>query len=457
MLSLALGACSSGTNVSVRRPEPPEKVFLAPPESEVANIPVSAHAADGEDSFEGTSRLPSAELLPGFALVGPGYRIGETAEVVDYFGQYELRSDVGGLTADGAEVLRLRVHELAAVRALDRVSTAKVFGDAVVRGVERPVTAVRQVADEPKETMSGVPAGVGRFLKRTARNIRDIALDVNDAARDAMDKDEVEPSDENQPGNSERAQKIAKSATLRYIGYNKARRAIARQVNADPYSTNPLLDERLDRLAWASWSGEKLAGLGVGMIGGIVGQALGYARDAYELVWELPPEDLKRRNLNVLADLGIRGKTARDLIRRSKAFTLTQQTEFVELLRLPLFAPARRALFEQALLAEREVHARFLINALRMLLGSERRDAPGATAIVIGASPALVRHDGSHVIALPVDYLSWSPEIAEFAWREDLIGRHNLLLVTGSLSPRTLDAFSQAGWSVRQRMEIGAN
>ena len=31
--------------------------------------------------------------------------------------------------------------------------------------------------------------------------------------------------------------------------------------------------------------------------------SLGYARDAYELVWELPPEDLKRRNLAVLKQL----------------------------------------------------------------------------------------------------------------------------------------------------------
>ena len=56
------------------------------------------------------------------------------------------------------------------------------------------------------------------------------------------------------------------------------------------------------------------------------------------------------------------------------------------------------------------------------------------------------------MIALPVDYLHWTEEIAAFAWRDDLIGRHNLLLVTGVLSPQTLDAFSQAGWTVRERM-----
>lgn len=449
--SFALAACTPGVNVDVRRPREyqsaPQAVMPAPTPQ-----PVAAASVAGD--FEAPPRLPSAQMLPGLALTGAGYRIGEQAQVRDYFGQFELRSDMGGLMADGAQVLRLRVAELGAVRALDRVGYSEVFVAAARRSAERPIEAVRQVGSEPQETATGLPAGIGRYLVRAARNLQELALDLNDAAREALEDDEEdEGNGASHPGTGERAQKIATQATLRYIGYNKARREIARQVGADPYSTNPLLDERLDRLAWAAWSGSKLTGLAIGMVGGLAGQALGYARDAYELVWELPPEDLKRRNLGVLAELGIRGRPARDLVRRSKAFTLTQQTEFIELLRLPLFAPARSQLFELAHGAEREVHARFLIDALRMLLHAANGEAHGARATVVGASPALARSDGSHVIALPVDYLHWAAEIAAFAWREDLIGRHNLLLVTGELSPRALDAFSQAGWSVRERVD----
>ena len=73
---------------------------------------------------------------------------------------------------------------------------------------------------------------------------------------------------------------------------------------------------------------------------------------------------------------------------------------------------------------------------------------------MLGGSPALKRADGSAIVALPVDYLSWTREIAEFAWREDLIGRRNVLLVTGTLSPTALDAFSAAGWTVRERVSL---
>jgi len=444
ILTLALAACTPGVDVDVRRASQ-ESMHFEPP---AANSP-----ADLNGPFEPSPRMRSADLLPGLPLVGPDYQVARRAQVVDYFGQFSLRSSVGILTADGAQVLRLRVREIDAIKALDRVTPTQVFNQAVVRGVEKPVGAVRQVAAEPGATASGLPNGIGRYLHRVALNLRDLALDLNDAARDAIADEDDNEGQGNQSSNTDKAAKITKAAALRYIGYNKARRDIARQVGVDPYSTNPLLVERLDRLAWASWSGAKLVGLSIGLIGGVAGQALGYTRDAYELVWELPPEDLKRRNLLVLEEIGIGGKRARDLIRRGKRFTLTQQTEFVELLRLPLFEPARKALFDLALAAEREVHARFLIDAMRLLIAADKNEAAGARATVVGTSPALRRPDGSFVVALPVDYVHWTAEIAQFAWRDDLIGRKNVLLVTGSLSPLALESFSQAGWTIRERID----
>ena len=447
LLTAMLGACATSGSIAVKPADAPPGLAPAPEQ----------RSADLNGPFETVPRMPSRELVPGLDLSGPGYRISSDAAIVDYYGQFEMRSDMGTLTADGAQELRLRVRELPAVRTLDQVTTTEVFTDAVSRGVEKPAEAVQQVATQPKDTLAGLPQGIGRFLVRSALNIKDLALDINDAAVNARDKSDAEEEEEAasaQERRNARAQKVATSATLNYIGYNKARREIARNVGADPYSTNPLLDERLDRLAWASWSGAKLSGLTIGLIGGVAGQALGYARDAYKLVWELPPEDLKRRNLKVLAELGIAGKSARDLVRRSKAFTLTQQTEFVELLRLPLFAPARGELFDLALAAEREIHARFLIDAMRMLKTvAEDEHRTQAQATVIGASPALRLRDGSYVMAVPVDYLYWSPEIAQFVWRDDLIGKRNRVLVTGSVSPQALDAFSQAGWIVRERID----
>ncbi|MDP1651548.1 MAG: hypothetical protein Q8L56_02380, partial [Rhodocyclaceae bacterium] len=251
-----------------------------------------------------------------------------------------------------------------------------------------------------------------------------------------------------------RGRRLAESSALRYIGYNKARREIARHVGVDPYSSNPLLDERLDRLAWISWSGNVATNLGLGMIGGLAAQAIGVARDAHELVWELPPADLRRRNLRVLAGFGIAGKPARDFT-RNNAFTLTQQTEFVELLRLDSFVGIRVEVFAIALQSEREVHARFLLRSMRML-HREIQKTDRASPTVVGLLPALLRSDGSHTVPLPVDYVHWTAEVAALAQAPELAARHNnLLLVSGRMSKQARHNFSLAGWSIREGVSDG--
>lgn len=450
LLALLLtAACAS------RKPAPPPLAELAEPAPPILLGRSTATAtSSGDERFEPSASAPLNELWPGQSPSGPGYRLPEEVPIVDYLGQFRLRTDVGELEAQGVYELRQRLAELPAARELDRLADTTVFADAVKRGAARPIESARLVVTEPVATVSRLPAGIGHFLQDRLLDIRDFALNVNDAAVRAMDdEDDEQPGEDERPA-SERAKDTATSATLRWIGYQKSRREIARHVGVDPYTTNPLIAERLDALAWSSWTGDKLTGLAWGQVGGFAGEALGVTADARRYAWELPPEDLQRRNLQVLAGLGIEGRPARDLIRRGKAFTLTQQTEFVELLRLPLFDASRLALFRLALLAGREIEGRFIVHSMRLLLLRSREYTEPVATTVLGTTPALVRPDGGYVVALPVDYLHFSPEIARFAWREDFLSLHNELLVTGTLSPTARDAFSQAGWTVRERVPI---
>ena len=40
-------------------------------------------------------------------------------------------------------------------------------------------------------------------------------------------------------------------------------------------------------------------------------------------------------------------------------------------------------------------------------------------------------------VPAPVDYLSWTPQVAEFANRDELLGRKPVLLLAGDASQRT--------------------
>lgn len=449
VLALLVPACAS------RKPAPPPLAQLAEPAPPILlgrGAQPAPDAANGE--FETTARASLEELWPGQDAIGPGYHLPEEVPIVDYLGQFRLRTDVGELEAQGVYELRQRLAELPAARELDRLADTAVFADAVKRGAVRPIESAQLVVTEPVATVTRLPAGIGRFLQDRVLDVRDLALRVNDAAVRAMEDEDEERRGEPERPASERAKDTATSATLRWIGYQKARRDIARHVGVDPYTTNALIAERLDALAWSAWTGDRLTGLAWGQVGGLAGEALGVTADARRYAWELPAEDLQRRNLEVLAGLGIEGRPARDLIRRGRAFTLTQQTEFVELLRLPLFDASRLALFRLALVAGREIEGRFIVHSMRLLLLRSREYSEPVATTVLGTTPALVRPDGGYVVALPVDYLHFSPEIASFAWREDFMRLHNELLVTGTLSPVARDAFSAAGWTVRERVPV---
>ena len=67
---------------------------------------------------------------------------------------------------------------------------------------------------------------------------------------------------------------------------------------------------------------------------------------------------------------------------------------------------------------------------------------------MLGRLPAALEAGGQLVIPAPVDYLSWTEEVAEFAHRDDLLGRKPALLLTGDASPRARAELAALGWSL---------
>ncbi|MGE0452586.1 MAG: hypothetical protein AB7O37_04680 [Vicinamibacteria bacterium] len=87
--------------------------------------PEAAHAAD----LEPAPALKTAELLPKEQLSGPLHRVGETAPVVEYMPRYAISSRYGNSTAEGREMLEVRIREIAAlaVRLAESEEDARFF------------------------------------------------------------------------------------------------------------------------------------------------------------------------------------------------------------------------------------------------------------------------------------------------------------------------------------------
>ena len=246
--------------------------------------------------FEAPAVVPAAQLLGELPLRGEGYEIRSEATIVDFYGRFVVQTDLGLFAVDGVDLLQQRLAEMPAARVLEEASALVVLGDTAQRRLRRPFEQGAKVASEPGSTAKRVPQGLGRFLSRTARRAQKLFWRIGDAASDRWRRND-QPAAANESETPERESSklaAAQSIGLDYIGYDKARRELAQRLGIDPYTSHPLINQRLDDLAWSAWVGNKSASLMLGaVVGGALDQALDISGDAYRLAWAESPMDIE--------------------------------------------------------------------------------------------------------------------------------------------------------------------
>jgi hypothetical protein len=258
---------------------------------------------------ESMPTLDAATLAPAGLLNGASYTIDATVPVVGYMGQFTLRAPAGTFAADGTEMLAIRVGELAAIAQLGQLSQTGVFADALAASAVKTGAAIGQAVTNPVATIEGIPAGVGRFFQSATTTIS--------RASESM-------------GGSKSSQGVSTGdAAMDLLGVNKAKRRIAKQVGADPYTTNPVLAKQLDDLARAAFAGGVSldAALAVSTAG--VATAISATATVSNLVWDKSPEDIRTINENKLAAMGIGSDAIRAFV-TNRWFSPTLSVPYVE-------------------------------------------------------------------------------------------------------------------------------
>lgn len=387
------------------------------------------------NALESEPTLATSALLPsGTPLRGAGWSLPEQTQVASYLGQFRFTTDWGVIEAQGREIALERIAEMPALARIDEVSRGKVFADAIRQSAARTGQSVARVLTQPVETVKGVPAGLGRLITKTAGSVRRVAQRVGDAVAEGGDKDGEASGGS---PNSERLTDFAKES----FGLNKARRALAQPLGIDPYTRNPLLGERLERLAWAAVAGGASMDLALGALSGGVSNVVSVAGQLDDLVWDLPPADIRDRLEKRLVAQGANGRAAREWL-RAPVFSPSLQVRMVSAIEA---LGSLRGLDEVITLAagvQSEAHARFLIQQLEMLAGAGRGD-PIVELRALEQSIMARTRAAVPVIALPVDHLSWTDPVERADRR-----RSGRILIAGSLSERAREELSARGWRI---------
>ena len=373
--------------------------------------------------------LDASTLVPPALLNGTGYTVDANAPVVGYMGQFILRAPVGTFSADGTEMLAIRVGELAAIAQLGQLSQTGVFADALAASAMKTGAAIGQAVTNPVETVQGIPAGVGRFFQSAATTIS--------------------RATESTAGSNSSQRASTGDAAMDLLGVNKAKRRIAKQVGADPYTTNPVLAKQLDDLAKAAFAGGVSldAALAVSTAG--VATAISATATVSNLVWDKSPADIRTINETKLAAMGVDADTVRNFV-TNRWLTPTLSVPFVEHLAQMPAAKGRAAVVGLASTVASEGEARFMVNAVSMARQISTERDP-VVALDLAGRILMVRTRGGRMeVPAPVDYVVWTEPVRAFAERKDLKGVKRNILVTGIASALAREGLRVTGWAVQE-------
>jgi hypothetical protein len=407
----------------------------------VALVTTGPAAAQPKGTFETPPVLAGSELASAALLKGPLHTVAEPVMLEGFFGRFVIESKFGKFSVAGVNMLAVRVNELQAIEALQEVQKSQAFQDSLVRAASAPVQLVQSAVTDPLGTVENIGQGLGNVLGRVGFLARSGAQSVADSTSSAAPAMSGLPS-------APAGETIPSAFTGDPFGYNKARRDWARQLNIDPYTSNPVLRPLLDNASAASFAGSFAINTAVGAVSMGANLVVGFDTDVRDAVWNQPAVDLARQNESRLLAMGVSGRTTRDFL-RNRWFTPSLQTAMVAAMAKMGGIAGAESVIQVASQVQGETYVRFLVESVRMLGQYQGKDARLTKIRMSGIVPVGIAEDGTPVIAAAIDYAYWDKAAVEFAQRKELKAKRRVLLLTGTASNRAKQEFGKAGWMLR--------
>ena len=425
----------------------------------------AAWAQDRVLSHEDEPVIDAASLVAPALLSGPGFSVDNRVELRGYMAVFTLDTPFGAQRAESVEVLAEREAELPALAALDRVTRSDAFLHAAGDRLVATGSALGQIAMHPIDTVLGIPSGVARYFGNRLKKIGTQLQNLSDRGAHRLGTNGnpypgdrgpmTDARDDSAPGTKKHwYTSIGKEAgreIKRQVKFNQVKRDLAQRLGIDPYTTNPHIQQRLSSLAWVGSGGNFAAGTALGTIGGAGAVVLAQGGQINEVVWKLSPEDLRARNRERL-QAWCRDELLIRLFLRRGAFTPTLQTAFADALDALQPSAGGDALLELGMTAHSELEARFLVNALRLAavhLGPRARHGRLST---VGAGLVYETTDGTLILPMPVDRLSWTPEVSGFLDRPEFRSADKTILIGGEASTQARRGLTERGWTILTRV-----
>jgi hypothetical protein len=376
-------------------------------------------------------------LLPPDWLKGAHYLVQD--DVVNDGAQHHfvVLSDFGPFPATGTAMLRTRLVESEAIAALKEARGSEVFASALKFQVLHPFRGVKMLIMEPGRVGRSVGGGLLEFLQMPGRFLNFESSDSED------------------------------SVTKSTIGFSYMKRKLAFQFGVDPYSSNPVLQDELNELAWIAFTADLMPQVGyLFMPGGAIlwmsFSATRWTSYLDEQVRDFSPGDLRALDRGRLAKMG----ASEDDINRfflNPQYSPRHWTIITTALEELADVDDRAAFLALASEANSEELVLFFQQMAEMMRGYHLHVGDVDRLVALPRIPALYTKDHALVVMLPVDHLFWTSRVALVAQgltahipRRPRIARRELW-IAGRVSPRARQELESLGWTVYEQVSEKLN
>ncbi len=385
-----------------------------------------------QQKYESPSVLSASKILPPELLSGLNHRVQERVTNDGFMNIYRIDSKFGTFTAVSTPLLRIRIQEINAMAAMEKLKGTKEYGAAIKESGLNTMVAAKNMVFRPVKTLGQAVSGVGVAFRRAGDSV--FGAKRSDT-EDSKFKD--------------------------LIGFSNYKREYAYNLGVDVYSRNEVLQDRLNEISWVGWAGGLTVTAALAVVpggAGIAMTAIGTTKLTTAIFRTTPPADLRRMNTEKLNAMGIDPSTAEMFINNS-VFSPREQTLLVSALDEMTGVADRDRFVQQAALTNNADMALFRQRQAEMYAGYHKAVAPLARFVSVGQLAAARTKEGALVFNVPVDYMVWTESLAQLGANiENVVNRlpgitEKQLWVTGTLSPRARAEMEHMNWKVYERTE----
>jgi hypothetical protein len=384
----------------------------------------------GAAEYETPKNQSAKAVLPPAVAAGPDYTVTDPVVADGYMYQFKVKSTHGAFDVTGMGALRKLEREIWAIGQLKQITRSEVFLKSLKDQAGKPIVFAKEVVTKPGETLIGIPKGVGRLFS----NATTALTSTRDPSQDSAAKE------------------------LLLVGSFK--RDYATRFAVDPYSSNKVLQEELDKIGKAAALGSWTASAATLPISGTAGAVIsvtGMSQSFNNLLKNEPPPRIRVINEEKLKEMGIAPEVAKRFLDHP-VYTPRQDLLMVDSLYRLGTATGRDAYLTASMAAVDEVEANFFVNMAQILRGYHETQSPITAITMVGPLTLAQTKAGAAMIPFALDYGVWTANADKLSqelktsYRAPGFNGSFEFWVTGTLSARGKQELEARGFKVVEQV-----